>query len=105
MPDTLAPSHIAATATQAGAAAAHASSLKLLKYQSLQASYQVVPLAIETLGPYNAEGLRFITELGRKLAAVTGDIRETVFLKQRLSVAVQKGNAVSCLGSLPRDDS
>ena len=104
VPDTLAPSHVSATSTHTGSAAAHASSVKLQKYSSLQASHHVVPVAIETLGPWNVEGRSFVAELGRRISAVTGDLRETAFLRQRLSVAVQKGNAISCLGSLRRDD-
>jgi len=34
-------------------------------------------------------------ELGRRITAVTDDPRETGFLFQRLSVALQRGNAVS----------
>jgi len=33
-------------------------------------------------------------ELGRRITAVTDDPRETGFLFQRLSVALQRGNAV-----------
>ena len=39
-------------------------------------------------------------EIGRRTAVVTGDTRETFFLLQRLSVAVQKGNAASFAGTL-----
>jgi hypothetical protein len=103
-PDTLAPSHISATSLLAGSAANHSSNLKHQKYSSLQPEYLFVPVAIETLGPWNTEGLKFIEELGRRTSALTGEPRETVFLKQRLSVAVQKGNALSCRGTLPDSD-
>ena len=43
----------------------------------------------------------FIKDLGRRMSVVTGDVRETSFLLQRLSVAVQRGNAASVKGSLP----
>ena len=46
-------------------------------------------------------GLTFINELGRRLRAVSGDMRATEFLKQRLSLAVQRGNAASILGTIP----
>jgi len=35
-----------------------------------------------------------LTELGRRLSASTGEPRETAFLFQRLSIAVQRFNAV-----------
>jgi len=60
-----------------------------------------MPVAVETLGPWNPEGLQFIKELGRRIGLVTEDPRETAFLLQKISVAVQMGNAASFLGSLP----
>ena len=35
-----------------------------------------------------------LTEVGRRLSAATGDARETAFLFQRISVALQRFNAV-----------
>jgi len=35
-----------------------------------------------------------LTELGRQLSASTGEPRETAFLFQRLSIAVQRSNDV-----------
>ena len=43
----------------------------------------------------------FVRELGRRTSMITHDPRETSFLLQRISVAVQKGNAASCAGTLP----
>jgi hypothetical protein len=60
-----------------------------------------VTIAVETLGPWNAQGLDFIKELGRRTSLVTGDPRESSFLLQRISVAVQLGNSTSFAGSLP----
>ena len=100
-PDTLAASHLQSTRNAAGAAAAHAAALKLQKYSALATTHIVIPLAVETLGVWNDEGLGFVRELGRRTSLITNDPRETSFLFQRLSVAVQRGNAASCLGSLP----
>jgi hypothetical protein len=100
-PDTLAASHLNVTQMSAGAAAERAAALKATKYASIGPTHVFVPVAIETLGPWNPEGLDFIQELGRRVSAVTGDPRETVFLLQRISVAVQRGNAASFAGSLP----
>jgi len=36
----------------------------------------------------------FLTEVGRQLSAATGDARETAFLFHRISVALQRFNAV-----------
>jgi hypothetical protein len=41
--------------------------------------------------------------LGRRTAEVSGDPRSTAFLKQRLALAVQRGNAASVLGTMTRE--
>ena len=58
-------------------------------------SYHFVPLAFETMGPLNAKGLAFLADLGRLLGQISGDPRETSFLFQRLSVVIQRFNAVA----------
>jgi hypothetical protein len=104
-PDTLAASHISATSVQAGAAAEHAALAKVQKYSELRNTHHFVPVAVETLGAWNTEGRLFISDLGRRISVVSGDVRESIFLFQRMSVAVQRGNAASVLGSLPSNDS
>ena len=99
--DTLASSYLAATSTAAAAAAEGAASRKEIKYQVLASSHSFIPLAFETLGPINSKGITFFSELGRRLAAQSGDKRETAFLFQRLSVTIQRFNAICFHGSLP----
>ena len=78
----------------AGGAADLAASSKEVKYADLPSSYTFQPLAFETLGPLSSSTTVFLTELGRRLSASTGEPRETDFLFQRLSIAVQRFNAV-----------
>ena len=58
---------------------------------------------METLGPWGPEASGFVSELGRRLAVATGDPRSGAFLKQKISIAVQRGNAFCISGSFPRD--
>ena len=58
-----------------------------------------VPIAFETLGPVNAEDAEFLSELGRCISFVSGDQRETNFLLQRLSICVQRHNAIAFRGT------
>jgi len=53
------------------------------------------PVALETAGTWN----KLIQETGRHITAVTEDTRETVFLFQRLSIALQRVNAVAFLAT------
>ena len=59
-----------------------------------------MPVAVETLGAFGEEADDFIHELERRITTVTGERRATEFLIQRLSVAVQRGNAASVLGTV-----
>ena len=50
--------------------------------------------------PSGLEPLEFLRELGRCLRQVTGEVKSTTYLLQRLSVAIQRGNAASVLGTI-----
>ena len=106
-PDTLAPSHLRQSSLQAGSAATNAEALKLAKYSELASSddYIFVPVAIETLGVWGASGLALCDEIGRRAAHLSGDPRASSFLKQRLGLAVQRGNAASVAGTHPQGTS
>ena len=97
--DTLAASHLPSTSRKAGSAAESAGDKKETKYADLARSYIFIPIALETLGPLSAKAVTFLTELGRRITAVTGDPREGAFLFQRLSVAIQRFNCVCFKGS------
>jgi len=97
--DTLANSHLARTSLVAGAAAEAAALLKIRKYDDLLPTHDFCPVAIETLGPINEEGLEFLTELGKRASLISGDPRETAFLFQRISVAQQRWNAIAFHGT------
>ena len=41
-----------------------------------------------------------MVQLGRLITGAMGDVRETDFLSQRLSIAIERGNALAIRGSL-----
>ena len=96
--DTLATSYLAHSAACAASAAEDAALRKTAKYTSLSQIHHFYPVAIETLGPLCASSVEFITDIGRRITAATCDPRETAFLFQRLSVTIQRYNAV-CLAN------
>ena len=53
-----------------------------------------VPIAIQTLKTIAPCSLDFLTEVGRQMNAATDNARETSFLFQLISVALQRFNAV-----------
>jgi hypothetical protein len=99
-PDTLAPSHWNVAVTGPGVVACEAEVRKKTKYSQLSVMYCFVPIAVETLGALGDDASDFLHQLGRRIANVTGERRATEFLLQRLSVAIQRGNAASVLGTV-----
>ena len=80
--------------------ATQAEERKEAKYSHLNSAHAFTPVAIETLGVFGAKTMWFVQELGQRLERVTGEVRSTNFLIQRLSVAVQRGNSASVLGTM-----
>lgn len=91
---TLADSYVASAARRAGEVAEQAAIRKQAKYSALSNAYSFLPLAFETLGPMNEEAFLFFGCLGRRLSGISGDNRESSFLFQRLSIAIQRFNSV-----------
>ena len=77
------------------AAADDAEEKKIAKYANLANHYIFRPLAIETTGVIGKLSSKFVAELGKHITSVTGDKRETSWLRQRLSMAILRGNAAS----------
>ena len=77
-----------------GCVAEMAASRKEAKYATLRTHYDFQPIAVETLGPINESATCFLHDLGRRISLVSGKDREPQFLFQRISVAIQRFNAV-----------
>ena len=56
-------------------------------------------MAFETFDPINSKGVDFFSTLGGRISACSDDVRETAFLFQRLSLTIQRFNAVCFNGS------
>jgi len=50
---------------------------------------------METPGPMSVSAQEFLAQIGRRLTDATTDPRETTFLFQRLSVAIQRVRTVT----------
>ena len=101
--DSFCDSHRQAASLEAGGAAAQAERNKARKYVHLDRAYMLQPVAFETCGTTGPESLPFLQELGRRLRRANGEPNSYSYLLQRLSVAIQVGNCVSVLESLPCD--
>jgi len=90
----LAESYLQAASQEAGAVAEIAATRKSAKYAQLEGRYIFQPIAVESLGPINSSASTFLSFLGRRVADISGEVREGSFLFQRLSVLIQRYNAV-----------
>ena len=73
-----------------------AEATKVAKYAALASKHVFIPLAFETLRAWGEQARVFVVQLGRLITGVTGDVRETDFLRQRLSIAIQRGQGLIC---------
>ena len=94
--DTYAASNIFDSATEVGSAALKAEENKRKKYSQLASTYIFEPLAFETTGVCGKSTSSVISELGSRLSDASGDLREAAWLRQRISVAILRGN-VTCV--------
>uniref|UniRef100_A0A8D8Q6B2 Uncharacterized protein n=1 Tax=Cacopsylla melanoneura TaxID=428564 RepID=A0A8D8Q6B2_9HEMI len=72
-------------------------------YYSNLTDYDFKALAVETYGPFCEEMKNFVEDLGNALVRVveTGEPRAKMYLYQRISLEVQRGNAVCIQGTMP----
>jgi len=96
--------YVNGAARKAGAAAEVAASRKDEKYEDLDSRYLFEPIAVETLGVLNSYANSLLKEIGYKISLNTGESREVSFLHQRISVLVQRFNAILLHDSLPTTD-
>jgi len=90
----LAESYVDVAAQDAGAVAELAASRKSAKYTELESCYLCQPIVVESLGPLNGSVVSFLSGLGQRITEVSGEDSEGSFLFQRLSVLIQRFNAV-----------
>ena len=76
---------------------------KTQKYQSILLTHLFTPIAIETAGVWNSQASEFIKELGKRITTVTGKIKETSYIFQQVSVAIQRGKMLSFIESFTTD--
>lgn len=101
--DPLCDSYISSSCKEGASAANAAVKKKHLKYVSVKDSYYFVAFAVDCFGSWSDEALKFGTELGTRLAFSTGEPRSLTYFRQRISIAIQRGNASSVYGTIPKD--
>ncbi|GAU99982.1 hypothetical protein RvY_10911 [Ramazzottius varieornatus] len=99
MVDTLAKSYVGKTREKVGAAAEDAEERKIQKYQGIASQYLFVPLGLETFGSWGSAATELINAIGKKLVEFSFETRSLQCFKQRLPLAIQRGNAFWVMGT------
>ena len=97
--DTFAISNLRAATHAAGEVAATAEGRKESKYSFLSHSHIFVPISVESTGVFGPRTESFVKNLGKRITWQSGNPKATTYLRQRLSAAIQCGNALSILGT------
>ena len=74
------------------------------KYAEIVTTHLFYSVVIETAGRYDVRARELIEEIGRRMIAATDDNNETNYLYQRISIIIQRGNAISFLNTFSSDD-
>ena len=93
-------SYVATTSQQAGAAADAAANQKQRKYHALENRFIVQSIDFETMGSWGADAKACHTEVGTRVKQATGNVRSMEFLRQRVSMEIQRGNAAAVMGTV-----
>ena len=93
--------HLHRSASEAGSAALEAEEKKTEKYSDIAKRYNFCPIGMETMGSWGPEARNIIGEIGKKLISNTNEICAAAFSKQKISLEIQLGNAISVLGTAP----
>ena len=89
----------ASIAQTARAVVARGEQDKMRKYQCLSDEYVLIPFVIDTTGVWGNRALELVKEIGSRIAAREGDKRAGWFVRQRISIEVQRGNARMIMAS------
>ena len=98
--DTVALTHVVDSAERAGSATENAERKKTEKYSDLGSQYLFYPVGFETFVTWGPSATELLQAVGRRMADQSGESRSVQFLKQRISVDIQRGNCYCVLGTV-----
>ena len=78
----------------------HAADEKIKKYTGLADRFDFYPIGIETFGSWGPSAVDILGQIGERIKEHTGDLRTMEFLRQKVSTEIQRGNAVSIMGTV-----
>lgn len=103
--DSLAASNRLGRHKQPGMASEKAAVRKHKKYSKIKQNHHFVAFAVESIGPWSKEAIVLINKIGSNLIRITGEPKSKRYLVERISLAIQQGNAMSIMSSIPKNAS
>ena len=85
-----------------GSAAESSATMKTQKYANIVQTRIFTPVVIEMSGVLSIQARELFTELGKRIFEIT--VKETTYLFQQVSVAIQRGNILCFTGSFVTTD-
>ena len=79
MLDTFAASHLPTTILNHGSAAESSAKMKTQKYVNIVQTDVFTPIVIETSGVLSIQARELLTELGKRIFEITGEVKETTY--------------------------
>lgn len=101
--DSLATSNMSGRIKTPGMASERAVIRKHSKYTDIKRNYHFVAFAVETFGPWSKEAINLLDRIGACMIRLTGEPKARHYLFQRISLAIQRGNAISVNASIPKN--
>ena len=98
--DTFALSYLRVLPIEEGSVAKKAEDDKNWKYRFMTNEFHFVPICVETMGLWGPKGYKFIKEVGKLISDKAKKRRSTSFLRQSISMEIQRGNCASILGTV-----
>ena len=94
------PSYITSAAFEAGVVASQEEERKIWKYNHLDASLHFTPVAVETAAVFVPQTKNFFKDLSHRIRSSTREDKAFFYLSQGVSVAIQKGNSATIMGTI-----
>ena len=91
------------SAVDVGWGAERAETVKTSKYSGLTDRFIFQPFAVETTGVMGPSTRMAVKDLGQRLMEASGEKLEGLWLKQRIGLAVARGNALSILAAVRQE--
>jgi hypothetical protein len=98
----LAATHLDGCSRKSGSAALSAEKLKHGKYCTIKENHNFVAFSLETFGPWSPDAKELFKDISKFLLEKSGVSESPSYFQQRISIAIQRGNAASVLGTVAK---